>query len=273
MKFAICNETFQDWPLPRVFSFAKESGYEGIEFAPFTLDTDARRITAARRREIRGQMRDAGLETIGLHWLLAKTEGYYLTSPDVEVRHRTIDYFAALVELCSDLGGSVMVLGSPKQRSLLPGVTHEQAMRHAAEIIEGFLPVLEEHQVTVGLEPLAPSETDFLNTAESAIQLIKMVDSPFCRLHLDVKAMASETKPMLDILRDSAPWLAHFHANDPNLLGPGMGEVDFVPIFRTLREIGYQGWVSVEVFDYSPGPERLASESMANMQKCLATLG
>ncbi len=44
-----------------------------------------------------------------------------------------------------------------------------------------------------------------------------------------------------------------------------MGEVDFVPIFQALQDVKYSGWVSVEVFDYSPGIERLCRESMQNM--------
>ena len=60
----------------------------------------------------------------------------------------------------------------------------------------------------------------------------------------------------------------HFHANDANKLGPGFGEIDFVPIFEALGQIDYRGWVSVEVFDYSPGVERLARESIEYMQAC-----
>lgn len=270
MKYAICNETFQDWPFERAFAYARELGYTGIEFAPFTIHHDAYQISAARRREIRDLAEKFKLEIIGLHWLLAFTEGYYLTTADEPTRRRTADYLGELARLCRDLGGHVMVLGSPKQRNLLPGITHEQALDFAADVLRQAMPTLESCGVTLAVEPLGPQEGDFLLTAESGRELIRRVSSPNCRLHLDVKAMSSETKPIPQIIRESAAELAHFHANDANRRGPGMGEIDFVPILQTLQDVGYNGWISVEVFDYEPGIEALASESIRYLQQCAA---
>ncbi len=272
MKFAICNETFQDWPFERAFKFARELGYTGIEYAPFTMNKNAYDITAAQRAEVRRQAEDAGLEPIGLHWLLAFTEGYYLTSPEAEVRQRTADYLAELARLCRDLGGKILVLGSPMQRNLLAGIDHDQALQFAADVIRQAIPTMEACDVTLAVEPLGPAEGDFLLTAASGIELIDLVDSPNCQLHLDVKAMSSESKPIPEIIRDSADHLVHFHANDANKRGPGMGEIDFVPILQTLRDIDYDGWVSVEVFDYEPGVEALATESIEYLQACAAQL-
>jgi sugar phosphate isomerase/epimerase len=266
MKFAICNETFQDWPMDRACAFAAECGYTGIEIAPFTLAARAGDVSHAQREAIRRQAEAAGLEVVGLHWLLAKTEGYHLTSPDAAVRKRTADYLADLALLCGDLGGRVMVLGSPVQRNLAAGVTMAQGMAYAADVLCAVLPVLETNSVVLALEPLGPQETNFLLTAAEAVELIDRLSSPQVRLHLDCKAMATEATPIVDLIRRNRDVLAHFHANDPNRQGPGFGSLDFVPIFKVLEEIRYGGWVSVEVFDYAPGVERLARESIAYMR-------
>src|ERR1700728_2307538 len=115
IKLGICNELFEGWELGRVCSVIKELGYDGVEIAPFTLAALVTDVSTARRRELKTIVEDAGLETIGLHWLLAKTEGFYLTTPDASVRRATGDYLVALAEAGRDLGGSLMVLGSTKQ--------------------------------------------------------------------------------------------------------------------------------------------------------------
>jgi sugar phosphate isomerase/epimerase len=272
MKIAICNETFVDWPHDRAFEFARECGYTGIEIAPFTLAKDVREVTAEQKADVRRLAERFDLQIIGLHWLLAKTEGLYLTSPDGVVRKATADYLKALARCCHDLGGSVLVFGSPLQRNLLPGVSHEEATEFAVEVFSAVMPFLEDLDITLAVEPLGPAEGNFLLTAGEGALLIERIGSPNCRLHLDCKAMSSEATPIPEIIRKHASLLTHFHANDPNRRGPGMGDLDFMPILETLGEIDYRGWVSVEVFDYAPGPEALARESIEYLQDCLDRL-
>ena len=272
-RYAICNETFGDWPLNKACDFAAECGYSGIEIAPFTLAPLATDLSAQARGDLRRTIARSGLDCVGLHWLLAKTEGFHVAHPEADVRGRTVDYLGELARLCHDLGGRVLVFGSPKQRSLLPGVTPERAVDHIHEVFSRLVPVLEATDTVVALEPLSPVETDVLTTTAETCRLIERIGSPHVRLHLDVKAMASEETPIPEIIVASARHLEHFHANDVNLQGPGFGAVDFAPIFGALDEVRYAGWVSVEVFDYAPGPERLARESIAYMSRIEADLG
>ncbi len=267
-RYAICNETFEGWPFERACAFAAQCGYTGLELAPFTLADRVTDISAERRRTIRRTMDQAGLTAVGLHWLLAKTTGYHLTSPDPAVRRRTAEYLGELARFCADVGGTLLVFGSPKQRDLLPGVTRQQAVDFATEVIRYALPVLEQSRVTLAIEPLAPQTTTFITTAEQGMELVRRVDSPWCRLHLDCRAMASEAKPIPELLRRHRQDLVHFHANDANGQGPGFGSLDFVPILRALREIGYRGWISIEVFDLKPGIERTARQSIEYLKRC-----
>ena len=270
MKYGICNETFGDWPLDKSLRYARDAGYTGWEVAPFMLTDDIFSYNGEQRKAYREAVESAGFEVIGLHWLLAKTEGLHLTQGDADTRKRTTDYFCELARLCHDLGGKIMVLGSPQQRNLPGGskphsTVMDAAMKNAADVISGVVPTLKQLGVQIALEPLGPQEGNFLNTATEARTLQSMIGSEYVQLHLDVKAMSTESTPIPQLITDNADAMLHFHANDPNRRGPGMGDVDFGPIFQALKDINYDGWVSVEVFDYEPGVETLVSESMRNM--------
>jgi sugar phosphate isomerase/epimerase len=262
MRFAVCNELFEGWEWERVCDFARGLGYEGLEVAPFTLADSAGQLSPQRRAELRRAAESRGVRVLGLHWLLVKPPGLYITHPDPAVRRRTADYFVQLVDLCADLGGAVMVIGSPKQRNLLPGVSRQQAAEFAREVFAPSLDPAARRGVTLAFEPLGPAETDFMNTAAEAIELVERINHPSFRLNLDVKAMSSEPASIPDVIRSAAKYVAHVQVNDPNLLGPGMGDVRYEPIVAALREIGYDGWLSVEAFDFRAGAERIARMSI-----------
>jgi sugar phosphate isomerase/epimerase len=269
-RYAICNETYQDWPHERVCAAVAATGYTGLELAPFTFAPLITDLSAQRRAEIRRQAETNGLSIIGLHWLLAKTDGFMVTSADADVRKRTGLYLGELARCCRDLGGELLVLGSPMQRKLPPGATRAQAEDYALDTLRHALPELERQRIDLCLEPLAPTEVEFLHTAAEGKRMMDRLAHPRVRLHLDVKAMSSESRPVPELIREFAPSMRHFHANDPNRRGPGFGKTDFLPIFKALKDVKYSGWVSVEVFDYSPDPETIARDSMRYMRECEA---
>jgi sugar phosphate isomerase/epimerase len=268
MRYAICNETFEGWDHRRVCEFVAGLGYQGLEIAPFTLAARIADVSPERRRELRRQAEDCGLTLLGLHWLLARTEGLQLTSPDAGVRQATADYLGELARCCADLGGDILVFGSPAQRRIPAGAAKPQAADYAVDTFRRARSAIADAGVRLCLEPLAAPEADFINTCAEAVEILDRIDDPHFVLHLDVKAMSAEPTPVCDLIRQYAGRAGHFHANDPNRRGPGFGAVNFGPIFQALRESGYNGWVSVEVFDYSPDPETIARDSLRYMREC-----
>ncbi len=270
MKFGICNETFQGWKIDDVFNYCGRIGYDAVEVAPFTLAKYVTDIPAAERTRIREAAARAGVAISGIHWVLVQAEGMYLTSPDPATRTRTADYFCDLVHFCADLGGKVIVVGSPKQRSLLPGVDLEQAWSWATDVFRPSVHLAGQRGVTVCFEPLPAEDTNFINTAAEAVRFTRQLDSPSFKVILDVRAMSWESRPVPDIIRECKGEFAYVHANDVNLKGPGFGAVDFRPIAAALKEVGYDGTVSVEVFKYDEGAEEIATRSLAYLKQVFA---
>ncbi len=270
MQFGICNEIFKDWKLPDAMRFAREVGYDAIEIAPFTIANYVTDITPAARRQIREDAARAGLAISGIHWVLVQAEGMYVNHPDAAIRARTARYFRELVDFCADIGGRTIVVGSPKQRNVMEGVSPAQAWDWATNTFRDAVAHAGARDVTICFEPLAPSETNFINTAADAIRFTQQLASPQFKIILDVKAMCSEAKPIPQIIRESWPHFAYFHANDRNLKGPGFGDVDFKPIAAALREVGYAGVVSVEVFKFEEGAEVIATKSIEYLKRVFA---
>lgn len=267
MKFGICNEMFKDWEWKKIVDYVAKVGYEGVEIAPFTLTEDVKEVSAAKRKEILSLAKKNNLEIIGLHWLLASPKGLSISSPDEKVREKTIHYLKDLINFCGDLEGELMIFGSPKQRDISPSSTKEDTYNYVRDGFLEILPLATERKVMVALEPLTKKETNFINTAEEAIKMIEEINHPHFRLHLDVKAMTGEEKSIPEIIESAKDYLVHFHANDPNLLGPGFGKVDYQPIKEALEKVGYNKYLSVEVFDFSPGPEVIAEKSIKYLKE------
>jgi len=270
MKFAICNEIFQGWNIEDTFAFAAKTGYDAVEIAPFTIAKYVTDISTNDRQKIRGTAARAGIAISGIHWVLAQSEGLHLTHPDDAVRARTSRYLCDLVDFCAELGGKIVVFGSPKQRNILDGVTPKDAWDWATAAFREPVLRAEKRAVTICFEPLSSAETNFINTAAEAIQFIQQFSSPNFKIILDVKAMCAEPEPIPKIIRDSSPHFAYFHANDKNLKGPGFGNVDFRPIAAALKDVGYDGCVSVEVFNFDEGPETIATKSLEYLKRVFA---
>lgn len=279
MKFALCNEVLQPMPFAQQCKMAADLGYDGLEVAPFTLAADPTALTDADAMALRRVAGDHGLAIFGLHWLLVAPAGLSIVSEDGALRARTVAVMERLCELCALMGGSYLVHGSPKQRSVPAGSTREQALERAHAVFAQAARAAAACNVTYCIEPLAPRETDLINTVEDAARLVSQIGGTHLKTMIDCSAAGqAETEPVHALMAHWMPRgvIGHVQVNDPNRRGPGQGDLDFGPILRVLREMERQGHfpgiVAVEPFDYVPDGPGCAARSIGYLRGVLQGL-
>ncbi len=274
MKFAICNEIFQGWELEKQFETAAEVGFDGIEIAPFTMADSVLKIDAEQRRRIRDLSKQYGVEVVGIHWLLAGTSGYHVTDPDPEVRARTREYLKELVRFGVEIGGSMEVVGSPKQRNVKEGVTYEQAWEWFKQALSEAAKVEGAENFMICIEPLAPAvDNNFITRAEEARRMAREIGLPNVGVILDTYSGNQVEDDLPEEIRKTAELLGHYHCNDDNERAPGYGGIDFVPIMRALLDIDYQRYCSIEVFDFSLDPVEHCRKGLQTLKEALDKAG
>ena len=273
-RLAICNETFQGWSVADGFRGALETGYTGVEIAPFTLSDDPASVTASERKEYRDIMESEGLEYVGLHSLLTVPTGeLHVTTPDDAVRNRSWDYFRKLIDLCADLGdGGVMVLGSGRQRGSVDGSSVEDATRRLRDGLAGVADHGSQRGVTILPETLAPHLSDVLTSMEQTVSMVREIAHPAIQTMFDTHNAVAEQIPHDELIKKYADWIQHVQINEMDGRHPGTGSYDFAVPLRALLEIGYEGWLSLEVFKFEPSGEEIARLSSQYLREIEARL-
>jgi D-psicose/D-tagatose/L-ribulose 3-epimerase len=276
MRLALCNEVLGGMPLEQQCEVAAALGYDGLEIAPFTLSASPEKISTADAAKIRKVVEASGLVVTGLHWLLVKPDGLSLTDPDAAVRARTLEVMTHLTGLCAELGGAVLVHGSPKQRRIAPGETHHVALARLQDALAQVALTAARAGVIYCIEPLARQETDLINTLAEAAELVRAIDHPNLRTMIDCSAAGlTETESIPSLIDRWLPGglIAHIQVNDPNRRGPGQGDMKFAPILAALKRHHYAGTIAVEPFDYVPDGPGVAAFSIGYLRGLMEAAG
>lgn len=276
MKFAICNEIFfyedkDKWTIRRQFETAAELGFDGLEISPFTLNDWVNEITDEQKAEVVQCSQETGVAVAGIHWLLIGPTGLHATDPDPEVRARTRAYFCDLVRFGIEIGGSMMVVGSPKQRALQEGVSYAQGWEWFKEAMTEAGEAGRAADFKVCIEPLATATgNNFLHRAEEARKMALEINLPNVGVILDTYSGSQEESDLPQAIYETRDYLYHYHCNDLNKQAPGFGDTDFVPIMKALLDINYQRYCSIEVFDFSIDAREHARRGLQTLKDALA---
>ena len=271
-KYAICNELFGKMSFTDCCALLQRHGYRGVEIAPFTLFDDPGTFTSAQVGEIQNILEDHDLEFTGLHWLFLKPEGLHITTADENIRRRSWDHLKRLVDLAGQLGGGVLVLGSPKQRNSL-GMSRERAAANLEEGLRSLADFTARRNCTILLESLSPDQTDVINSLAEAEESISRIGHPAIQGIFDFHNCANEAESWEDLIEEHYPVIRHVHLNEVNGSWPGTGSSDFLPAFKKLAEKDYAGWISLEIFHLPEDPARVLQETRDFLDRTIAALG
>ena len=271
-RLSVCNELYGEADFAAACRSIKSAGWDGIEIAPFTLLPDATKLSAARRREIRDIVVSEGLEFVGLHWLTVGPPGLHVTTPDEKVRAHSWEYVRGLVALCTDLRpgggtGGVMVFGSPGQRKTVGGLTTAQAEQNYIDGLRSIVADLEAAGVTLCVEALPAAQCDVILTLDRAAEIVETIGSANVQTMFDAHNAVDEVEPHAALVARHWRKIRHVHVNelDGGYPRPG-GGYDFKPVLQIAKDRAFDGWVSMEVFDFTPGAEKIVNESIAYLR-------
>ena len=263
MRYSVCNELFGSLSLDESCKIAREAGFSGIEFAPYTVfgdfsSGDINRGLAAMRRALDAE----GLAFVGFHWLMTKPTGLHLATPDSALRAKSRDHLGRLLEAAGALGGGVLILGSPKQRMSLPGQGREAATSLLCETLSELAPLAGSCSSKILIEQLSPDQTDVVNSMEEAVACVRSIGSKAIEGMFDFHNATSESEPWHELARKHYAHIGHIHINEIDGRAPGTGNSDYRPTYDVLFEKCYDKWISIEIFEIPEDPASTLGASM-----------
>jgi len=225
---------------------AAELGYDGVELA--VRDPGATDANAVAR-----SLRDARLQVPAIGTGQAfLADGLSLSHPDEGERRRAIERMEAHIHFAAQFGAAVIVGLLRGRISGASAATHHRL----EQSLDAILPLAEREKVPVLIEPINRYETDLLSTVDEVVSLADRVGSPVLAVLADTFHMNIEEVSIEAALRSAGARLRHIHAADSNRWAPGWGHLDFPSIIKTLRGIGYRGFLSAEIL---PRPDARAA--------------
>ncbi|MDR1709091.1 MAG: sugar phosphate isomerase/epimerase [Candidatus Accumulibacter sp.] len=264
MKFAVCNELFGSMPLEEAALVVGRHGFAGVEIAPFTVFGDfSPGAVRAGLRSARAALAAAGLEFAGFHWLFSKPDGLHITTPDRALREKSWGHLRRLIEAAGELGGGNLVLGSPKQREPVAGQSVEEAVAILTDELAAIAPFAAAHRSPILLEALSSDQTRVVNLLSESQSIVEKVNHPGVGGMFDFHNCADESSPWEALIERFFGLIGHVHLNDPRGNAPTPGDAAFAPAFSRLAGLGYDGWVSLEIFSVPGDPEATIAQTAA----------
>jgi D-psicose/D-tagatose/L-ribulose 3-epimerase len=222
----------------------KANGFDGIEVSMFNPATFSKGV-------VQKGLADNGLECTICSCM---TDGLSLIHEDAAIRAQSVDRLKGVVEMAAEVGAKIVAGPLYSPVGYLPGRRRTaDEWSWALDSYSKITDTLDACDVTIAIEPLNRFETYFLNTAEDSLKLANEINHPKVGILFDTFHANIEEKNIADGYRTVAPRLAHVHTCENDRGIPGSGHVEWPEVFAALKEIKYDGWLTIESFGFALG--------------------
>jgi D-psicose/D-tagatose/L-ribulose 3-epimerase len=262
MKYSVSNWIYADEPLRVTFQRLRKYGYDGVELVgePRRYDT----------QEVKGLCQEFGLSVLSvLGWSIWPLERD-LAHPEPQMRQKALKYATECVDLAVAVGAPLVVVIPASAGRTRPigdvssGKAWKEAMErewgHAVESVRKAAAYAEQKGVLLAVEPINRFESFLVNNVDQGLRFVQEVGSEVVKLHLDTFHMNIEDNDPAEAIRKAGDLLVNVHISDSNRGPVGTGHTDFKATLRALKEIGYQGALTME--PVPPAPDAFMAISM-----------
>ncbi len=245
MKISISNiawgkENFEDF-----LKLIKSKGCDAVELAPSLIWDEPINSNKASRKSFRDLLKNNGVQLVGFHSLLFNRPDLKFFK-DKEKRLETIVYLEKLSELCQELGGSQIILGSPANRAL-----HGKPYKSCVDqILEDFYLISEKckkDDIFFCLEPLSKSMSDFITSSSEAGDIINQINHDYLKLHLDTKTIFENNEDLESIFNKYHDRIQHLHISEFGLTEIGKSKNNHRYVAKSLKKMNYKKFISIEM--------------------------
>jgi protein FrlC len=231
------------YPLEETIKRLARIGYDGIEIGAAAPHAYPQYLNKERRREIKKTLDGNGIAVSAMLPAPGGGPGFNVASPLAEERQNAIEQYKQVAELCADLGGQTLLYVAGWQ---IFGTDRRQAWDWSRDALRQIAQSAAGLGVTVAIEP-TPTDSNLIESCDDAIELMEAVAAPNVKLMFDTIHVLYRNEVPTDYVYRMGPNLGYVHLAELDRLAPGQGRCDFVGLVAALKEIGYDGYLSMEI--------------------------
>lgn len=247
MKFSISNIA---WDLPfddEIIKLLKSKRIEGIEVAPTKIWPHWENINLLTLKKVKEWFFNYQFQVPALQAILYGLDHLNIFDRDINIKNKLLDHFKLVSEIANHLNAKFLIFGAPKNRDRKE-LSFSEALKVGVEVFNHLADICKTNDTILLIEPNPINYScNFITNSVEAIELIKAVNHPSFRLHLDIAAMTIAENDIEKSIKDSIHYLCHFHVSELNLSNFNSPTSKHQEAAKALKENNYNNWISIEM--------------------------